>query len=244
VRPEAALHKLKKPEKPIVLRWNTLADCILFTPLYMEALQFALDEERVNAGSNAPSGSIPAMCAQWIKWSGSSKLRALLSMAVEFIVDVWRPADKLIALRDLDYDVHGCFKTFSRPMRVLNLVMQIEARLGDVNSLPSFSVVLEAFGMEQVAEVEKLYKHMYSLARASVLRNSGRYLSGVHLFGGPFVCACRVRGVCALDEQAWEAHASHGQGAALGDGSQGFSWSGVFRNCGGTSDTTWWWQLG
>lgn len=183
-RREAALHKLKKPEKPNVLRWNTLADSILFAPLYMEALQFALDEERVNAGSNAPSGSIPAMCAQWIKWSGSTKLRALLSMAVEFIVDVWRPADKLIALRDMDYDVHGCFKTFSRPMRVLNLVMQIEARLGDVNLLPSFSVVLEAFGMEQVAEVEKLYKHMYSLARASVLRNSGRYLSGVHLFGG------------------------------------------------------------
>ena len=183
-----ALETLKKPEKPNVLRWNTLADIILFAPLYLEALQSALDEERVNAGANAPTGSIPAMCAQGLKWSGSPKLLALVSMAHEFVVDVWQPADKLIALDDTHYDTHygvrGCFKTFSRPSRVLDVLMQIESRLDNVRALASFDGVVNAFGQHQEPEVVRLYKHLYSLSRASVLRNSGRYLSGVHLLGG------------------------------------------------------------
>ncbi len=141
-----ALETLKKPEKPNVLRWNTLADIILFAPMYLEALQSALDEERVNAGANAPTGSIPAMCAQWLKWSGSPKLLALVSMAHEFVVDVWQPADKLIALDDTHYGVRGCFKTFSRPSRVLDVLMQIESRLDNVRALASFDGVVNAFG--------------------------------------------------------------------------------------------------
>jgi hypothetical protein len=180
----SALAELRKPEKPNVLRWNTLADIILFTPRYLEALQAALEEERLNAGPNAPSTSIPAMCSQWIKWSGSDKLRALLSMAVEFVTDIWQPADNEIALPDEHYNVAGCFKTFSRPRRVLQLLMKIESHLANVRALPSFQIVLQAFGDSQQDDVVALYKHLYSMARESVLRNSGRYLSGVLLFGG------------------------------------------------------------
>lgn len=180
----AACAELTKPDKPNSLRWNTLADIILFVPRYFEALRSALEEERINGGTNASAGSIPAMCCQWVKWSGSDKLCALLSMASEFVSAVWQPADALIALPDRDYGVSGCFKTFSRPRRVLDVLMQIEARLANPRAVPSFQTVLDAFGEGQSAEVVKLFTHMYSLARASVLRNSGRYLSGVHLFGG------------------------------------------------------------
>lgn len=136
-RRHAALTKLKKPEKPNVLRWGTLTDIILFTPLYFEALQAALDEERVNGGTNAAAGSIAAMCSQWVKWSGSNKLCALLATAVEFVKDVWQPADREIAVPDADFKVPGCFKTFSRPRRVLKLLMLIESRLDNVRSLGS-----------------------------------------------------------------------------------------------------------
>lgn len=41
-----------------------------------------------------------------------------------------------------------------------------------------------AFGEDRADDVEILFKHLYRLARESVLRNSGRYLYGVLLFGG------------------------------------------------------------
>jgi hypothetical protein len=176
--------ELRKPEKPNELRWNTLADIILFTPRYMEACQAALNDERHNAGTNAPAGSIASMCAQWVKWSGCKELRALLVVAVEFVKDVWLPADKQIALHDFTFDVPGCFKTFSRPRRVLALLMEIETRLANVESLASFDVVAGDFPADQRPHLVSHYKQLYSLARQAVLRNSGRYLSGVLLFGG------------------------------------------------------------
>jgi hypothetical protein len=178
-----AMRKLKKPEKPNVMRWNTLSEIILFTPLFFEAIQHALEAERFNCGSNAPAGSIAAMCTQWLKWSGSPKLCALLAMAVEFVTELWQPADKEIALPDLDYGVPGCFKTFSRPRRVLKVLLTIEGILEDLEARSSFETVVAAFADEGREEVVKLFKHMYSLARESVLRNSSRYLSGVLLFG-------------------------------------------------------------
>ncbi len=184
VKRATACAELTKPEKPNTLRWNTLAEVIVFVPRYFEALRAALDEERINGGSNVSAGSIPAMCCQWVKWSGSAKLCALLSMAAEFVSAAWQPADAQIALPDNDYDVPGCFKTFSRPRRVLDVLMLIEARLANPTDVPSFQTVVDAFGDDQSAEVARLFSHMYSLARASVLRNSGRYLYGLHLFGG------------------------------------------------------------
>jgi hypothetical protein len=180
----AALAELKKPEKPNELRWNTLADILLFTPRYMEACQAAIDKERFNAGANAAAGSIASMCAQWIKWSGCKELQALLLVAAEFVTDIWLPADKEIALPDVIFGVPGCFKTFSRPRRVLQLLMRIEARLSDVTSLPSFRCVAATFPEGQRDNLVSHYKQLYSMARQAVLRNSGRYLSGVLLFGG------------------------------------------------------------
>jgi hypothetical protein len=110
---ENAIFELTKPEKPNVLRWGTLAEMIEFLVQYFDAIQHAFEEERNNGGSNAPTGSVYAMCGQWVKWSGSGKLKSLLMMACEFVDVVWRPIQWEIGALDKDYNVDGCFKVFA-----------------------------------------------------------------------------------------------------------------------------------
>lgn len=79
-----ACEQLGKPAKPMPARWRTVADNLWFVDLCWEALQVAFEKERFNGCANAKTGSRAAMCVQWIKWSGSKKLRALF----EYVNDV------------------------------------------------------------------------------------------------------------------------------------------------------------
>lgn len=180
----AALAALGKPEKPMSARWRTLADTMVFVDLFLEALQHAFEEERQVGGVGAPTGSIAAMCTQWLKWSGSEKLRALCSMALEYMTDVWRPFDEKIGFSNQEFDLDGCNHVTYRPRRVLEQLTLIERCLADIQNLKSYSRVLAAFGNDCAGEVSQLYSHLYQLAKESVLRNSGRYLSGIYAFGG------------------------------------------------------------
>lgn len=180
----AALAGVKKPLKPNVLRWGTVADIIKFVPLYLEAIRFAFDLERNTVGAGAEVGSIAAICAQWIKWSGSSKLLVLLDLASEFVGLIWEPANKEIDLLDSDFKLEGCFKVLSRPRRTLSLLMKVEHYLGNPSLLASFETVVSVYGQERHDEVVNMCTFMFQLSRSSILRNSGRYLSGIYLFGG------------------------------------------------------------
>jgi len=71
---EDAKDHVKKPLKPNKLRWATLAGIVKFVPLFLEALRFTFNQERVNAGANVQPCSVASMCIQWIKWSGSCRL--------------------------------------------------------------------------------------------------------------------------------------------------------------------------
>ena len=179
-----AIENLQKPLKPNTMRWSTLSDIITFTASYLEALRAAFEEERVNAGTSAPKGSIAAICAQWIRWSGSSKLLSLLRLACDFVMSIWEPANNQIDLRDTDYNVDSCFKVFSRPRRTLEFLLVVETKLANPTTMSSFAQVVGAFGEKRRDEVHQLYKHLFGLVHASVLRNSGRYLSGIYLFAG------------------------------------------------------------
>jgi hypothetical protein len=183
-RVDAALEHLGKPDKPMAARWRTMADTMWFVDLYWEALQAAFESERQTGGVNAKPGSVAAMCNQWIKWSGSKKLRALCNVALEFVNDIWWPFEQLIGVDDEDFGVAGCNRVHSRPRRVLEQLMLVEDRLADLQSLDSFSIVLAAFGEERRDEVVRLYRHLYQLTKESILRNSGRYLTGIHALGG------------------------------------------------------------
>lgn len=175
---------VKKPLKPNKLRWATLAGIVKFVPLFLEALRFTFNQERVNAGANVQPCSVASMCVQWIKWSGSRRLRVLLDVATEFVSEIWEPANREIDLRDWDYDVDSCFKTFSRPRRTLKLLMKIEEFVLDPTSSKSYNSVIATFGVDRRVEVDQLFRHLFVLAHESVVRNSGRYLSGIYLFSG------------------------------------------------------------
>jgi hypothetical protein len=97
---------------------------------------------------------------------------------------VWRPIEKEIGVSDKDYNVDGCFKVFSHPWQVLTQLILVERYLHHPTMLDLYKVVLESFGHNREAEVLKLYKHLYKLGHESILRNSGRYLSGIHAFAG------------------------------------------------------------
>lgn len=183
-RVDAALVRLGKPDKPMAARWRTMADTMWFVDLYWEALQTAFESERQTGGTNAKPGSSAAMCNQWIKWSGSKKLRALCNVALEFVNDIWWPFEQLIGISDEEFGVAGCNRVHSRPRRVLEQLMLVENRLADMQSLESLPLVVAAFGEERKEEVVHLYRHLYQLTKESILRNSGRYLSGIHALGG------------------------------------------------------------
>jgi len=105
-------------------------------------------------------------------------------VAREFVSQIWDPANKEIDLRDLDYEVESCFKTFSRPRRTLKLLMRIEEFVLDPTSSKSYNSVIATFGANRRGEIDQLFRHLFVLARESVVRNSGRYLSGIYLFSG------------------------------------------------------------
>jgi hypothetical protein len=174
-----ALEQLGKPAKPMPARWRTVADTLWFVNLYWEALQFAFEKERFNGGANAKTGSTAAMCAQWIKWSGSKKLRALFEFVLEYVNDVWWPFEQQIGYRNEEHALNGCNGVYFRTRRVLAQLMLVEGRLQDVSKLKSFEITVAAFGEEKQLEVKRLYERMYGLACESILRNSGRYLSGI-----------------------------------------------------------------
>ena len=181
---DEAIALVKKPEKPNKLRWGTLADVIEFVELFFEALRFSIEEERINAGANVPACSVASICVQWVKWSGSRRLRSLLSVANEFVEKIWKPANSLIDLRDTNYDLESCYKTFSRPQRTLQLVMAIESFQSNPCAFSSFRAVESAFPENMRGEVRPLFTRLFDLAHNSVLRNSGRYLSGIYLYSG------------------------------------------------------------
>lgn len=174
-----ALERLGKPEKPMPARWRTVADTLWFVDLYWEALQVAFEGERFNGGANAKTGSTAAMCAQWIKWSGSKKLRTLVDFVLEYVNDVWWPFEKQIGYENKEYDLKGCNGVYFRTRRVLTQLMIVEHCLKDVASLQSFESTVDAFGEEAREEVRSLYIRTYQLAKESIVRNSGRYLSGI-----------------------------------------------------------------
>jgi hypothetical protein len=163
------------------LRWGTVAEVVNFVSLYFEALSWAFEHERMTVGANPGACSIAAICSQWTKWSGSPKLHVLLQVTREFIRVIWEPANSEIDQFDKDYQVEGCFKTFSRPRRVLRLLMTIEALQKDPGKLESFHEVARAYHGADV--VRKFFDQLLLFARESVLRNSGRYLSDVYPFG-------------------------------------------------------------
>jgi hypothetical protein len=175
-----ALLGLKKPDRPVVARFGTLAEIIEFIPKYSEVLRLSFDEFREMYGSGAQNGSVAAMCSQWIKWSGSGRLLALMDMAMEF-VEMWKVHNAEIDKWDVHYGTKGNFKTHSRTRRVVRLMMDIDEKLGMLDQLPSKKKVLKAFGEDMKGEVDALYHQLYSVAKKSVLRSGGRYTSGVYL---------------------------------------------------------------
>lgn len=90
----------------------------------------------------------------------------------------------LIDLRDTDFDLDSCHKTFSRPSRVLRLLMVIEKHVQSPDSFQAFNQVVQVYGEDRRHEVLALWKRLFEYARSAVVLNSGRYLSGVYLFAG------------------------------------------------------------
>ena len=170
--------QLNKPNKPNSNRWRTQADMVLFVNSFAPLLAVVFDEIRCFGGAGAVPGSVEAMASQWIRWSGSPKLRVLMSMASEFL-SIWRSHDDYIGLPDEDYDVVCYHKVFSRPRRALFLLTNVQG-IKPV-ALDSFADVIEQFSGEE-DEVEQMYKQFYAMALDSVVRNHGRYLSGVYAF--------------------------------------------------------------
>lgn len=176
-----ALEKLTKPLKPNPLRWGTVAEIVSFVSLYFEALGWAFEHERMTVGANAGSCSVATICGQWTKWSASPHLLVLLQVTREFIEVIWEPANKEVDKFDNDYHVDGCFKTFSRPRRVLDLLMKIEAVQRDPKTLKSYAEVGRIY--RDADAVRKFFDQLLLFSRESVRRNSGRYLSDIYLFG-------------------------------------------------------------
>ncbi len=137
---------------------------VLFVNSFAPLLAVVFDEIRCFGGAGAVPGSVEAMASQWIRWSGSPKLRALMSMASEFL-SIWRSHDDYIGLPDEDYDVVCYHKVFSRPRRALFLLTSVQG-IKPV-ALDSFADVMEQFSGEE-DEVEQMYKQFYAMALDSV----------------------------------------------------------------------------
>ncbi len=179
---------VRKPDKPNSNRWGTQADMIDFVFNLGPLLAVVFDEIREfgGAGSGAP-GSFEAMAAQWIKWYGSRKLRALQAMSCEFLA-LWRRHHDKISLPGQDLEAHCYNKVFSRPMRALLLLVELQDVANDYQSLASFSEMIAAFGEDQEDQIAQLYIQLYATAIDRVKRNHGRYLTGVYAyaaFGDP-----------------------------------------------------------
>jgi hypothetical protein len=178
---------LNKPDKPNSNRWGTQADMIDFVFRFSPLLAVIFDEIREfgGAGGGVP-GSIEAMAGQWIKWHGSNKLRALMAMAHEFLA-LWRRHDEKISLPGQDIESHCYHKVFSRPLRALSLLLEMQEAQRQFRTFQSFSKMTKHFDGEE-EEVKQLYTQLYAMALDRVKRNHGRYLSGVYAyaaFGDP-----------------------------------------------------------
>jgi hypothetical protein len=179
---------LNKPDKPNSNRWGTQARMILFVARFSLLLAVVFDEMREygSAGAAKPA-SIESMASQWIKWSGSPKLHAMLAMAKEFLRN-WQWHDNQISLPGEDLETHCYHKVFSRPQRALSLLMDIERVAESYSNLESYKLMQAAYPGER-EEVNALYVQMYSMALDCVKRNHARYLSGVYAYAG-FGDAC------------------------------------------------------
>jgi hypothetical protein len=167
-----------KPEKPATHRFGTVPRALGFLFLYFKPMQFAVEQLRMSA-TEVEAG----MCMEFLRWSGSPKLLALLEMACEFC-EVWKFYDDMINLPEEHYGVPGSNKVLSRPKRSFDFYRRIESILVDIQALPSFAAAVEAFGEDRREEVNLLYRQLYLMAKERILHNYGRYFRGVYLYGG------------------------------------------------------------
>ena len=173
--------ELNKPDKPNANRWNTVADCLSYVRSYWPIISVAFDDIRCYAGAASVTGSVESMCGQWLKWSGSTKLHALLLMASEY-VDLWRThANKVDDGDELRESSKTYHLVYSRPQRAFLLYQDFARCKDNSRELSSYVVMREAF---EENEVNFLYLQLYSMGLSSVERNCGRYWTGVYLIGG------------------------------------------------------------
>ncbi len=173
--------ELNKPDKPNANRWNTVADCLSYVRSYWPILSVAFDDIRCYGGAAPGTGSIESMCGQWLKWSGSPKLHALLLMASEY-VDVWRVhADRMDYGDELRESAKTYHLVYSRPERAFSCYKAFSLCKDKFRKLSSYAVMTDTFEGD---EVDFLYLQLYSMGLSSVERNCGRYWTGVYLMGG------------------------------------------------------------
>jgi hypothetical protein len=190
VRPEVSaetikIDLLKKPEKPSSTRWGTMSSVFRYVFKFLPVLRAVFDSIRKQAGAGDASkpGSIPAMCSEWITWSGSEKLRAQLFLCVEFIEELWLPQDALIYAKDEAWGFASHFQVFGRPRRALEFLIQAEDRLQHFRELKSHEMMTKAYE-DDVEHVDNFLEFFHSLVKSRVKGNFGRYLTGLYAFAG------------------------------------------------------------
>jgi hypothetical protein len=178
---------LNKPDKPNSNRWRTQAEMLFYVHRFWRLLMVVFNEirEYLGAGATLP-GWRTQMATQWIKWAGSPKLHALMEVSFQFLA-VWRTHDDLISLPGEDLEEHCYHKVFSRPQRardvLTNMELALERATKDPESLDSYQMVVDAYA-GQIEEVHQLYIQLYTMRVDRVMRNNGRYLSGVYAYAG------------------------------------------------------------
>jgi len=182
---------LQKPEKPSSMRWGTMAATFVYVFRFCDVLSCVFETVREKLGPGGP-GSMSAMCMEWVRWSGSKKLRASLALCVDFIENLWKQYDEPVYARNELWDDSNHFQVCFRPKRALDYLVDAETRRSHFTSSDWYRGMMDAFG--NAPEVDAFVRNFYDLVCNRIRGNYGRYFSGIYAlsgFGDPyFACDC------------------------------------------------------
>lgn len=173
---------LRKPEKPSSTRWGTLAATMQYVFKYFDILVCVFHTIREKLGPGG-AGSFSAMCTEWLRWSGSKKLRAHLSFCVDFISNLWVQYDEPIYSKDETWGFPNHFQVCCRPRRALDFLIAAEARRDMFTETASYNEMLVAYDRNK-REVDAFIKNFYEIVCSRIRGNYGRYLTGIYLLCG------------------------------------------------------------